>query len=418
MNIQEFNNLGENYVLTPSQVQKLKEKNVVNPFAVNNMNSQYGLSPLYVLKKDDFAVNHAQEVEGEGGLGSGKKLKERFPDMTAEEAKRRRSSQIKNAQRVYRSNPKNREEYNAYMRDLYKNMAKQDKFIQGEPSDRFGKNTHGTAPLKYDDIEGWNMNRLEKARLANAKYRQKKRNVAKWSDIEKETNKLVEAMFKKEFSKRGRPAKGYVKPKLDWDSPWAKDAKQEAFKKIQKDLTEKYGMPVAIGKKPLLELPSAVGVYKRNENGEVVLDKQLDEYAKKDRLEYYTDAKAYKKKREKPKAPPVVSEKKAKEAFKPTDEFGENVVVSETKPKKERKPREKKPKEEKKSPFTPTEEKPPEEDRASKLNAFKEWKKKEYGEDAPLTNEQLKQFKATHPFWMDMSNEPAGYVHPMFARKR
>ncbi len=114
MNIQSYSNLGNNLILTPNQVAELKPTGAVSQKIVG-LNSTYGLEPVYVLKKNDLIANNA--IQGQGGIGSGESLKERFPNATKEELDKRRTQQIKNAQRKYRES--HRDAYNKYMQDLY-----------------------------------------------------------------------------------------------------------------------------------------------------------------------------------------------------------------------------------------------------------------------------------------------------------
>lgn len=324
MDIPSSTNISGKYVLNASQFGKLKEKGMVNPLTANMSNASYGLEPVYVMKKQDFAVNHHNAITGEGGLGSGQELEKRFPNASAEELKKRRYAQIKNAQRKYRSKPENRANYNAYMRDLYNTMANEKKFIDGQPSRRFAKTTNESADLPYSDPAGWYKYRLEKAKEANAKYREKKKAQKVISNLDKIIEKELKERFKQEFkNKRGRPSKKEGKKVFDPDSSWYKENFEKLKLEKQSEL-EKTGTIVPYKmrqKKTQPEYP--LGTYKVNKDGINELITAIDDKPVDDRKEYDADASAYKKKREKPKAPPVVSEKK-KTPFTPK----ENITMT------------------------------------------------------------------------------------------
>ena len=107
MDINNISNIAGKHVLNGSQYSKMKSDGVVNPFGVSASHTSYGLEPVYVMKKQDFAVNHHNAITGEGGLGSGESLEKRFPNASAEDLKKRRHAQIKNAQRKYRQANRN-----------------------------------------------------------------------------------------------------------------------------------------------------------------------------------------------------------------------------------------------------------------------------------------------------------------------
>lgn len=322
MDITNITNVGGKYILNPSQYHKMKNDGVVNPFVVNN-----DLEPVYVMKKQDFAVNHHNVVTGEGGLGSGERLEKRFgKNKDDPEMKERRYAQIKNAQRKYRSKSKNREKYNEYMRKLYHTMAKKKEFIANKPSNRFGKTTHENKILNYDTPEEWYSYRLTQARKANAIYREKKKAQKVISNLDNIIEKELKEKFKKEFSKRGRPSKKTGKKVFDPDSAWYKENYEKLKLEKQSELANTGTiMPYKLRqKKTQPEYP--LGRYKTNKDGVNELITAIDDKPIDDRKEYDADATAYKKKREKPKAPPVVSEKK-KSPFTPKENI--TVTVSE-----------------------------------------------------------------------------------------
>lgn len=316
----DFNNIPNacgNYILNSSQMMKMKNAGITNPSVSNMSNASYGLEPVYVMKKQDFAVNHYDAIKGEGGLGSGEELSKRFPNASPEELKKRRYAQIKNAQRKYRS--KNREAYNEYMNKLYHTMAGEKKFIDGSPSDRFGKSTRERKTLPYDTIEGWNKYRIEKAQIANAKYRAKKRAMTQLSNIDKLVEKELKKKFKEEFKgKRGRPSKTKPKNVFSPDSEWYKENFKKLKIEMQEELEKKGNIvPYDIRQKKV-DPDYPLGEY-GIVDGEFKLIKEVDDKDVGDRKEYDINAVEYKKKREKAKAPPVVSEKKKKSPFEPTE---------------------------------------------------------------------------------------------------
>ena len=316
MDIPSNTNINGKYVLNASQYGKLKEKGMINPLTANMSNASYGLEPVYVMKKQDFAVNHNNAIQGEGGLGSGESLEKRFPNASAEELKKRRYAQIKNAQRKYRSKPENRENYNAYMRKLYDTMAVEKKFIDETPSKRFGdikpenKEKFGT----YNTPAEWYAYRLKKARVANDLYRKKVRARKIMNNLDKIIEKELKVKFKEEKGqkRRGRPSKD--REVFDPDSAWYKENFEKLKLEKQQELKDTGTiMPYKLRqKKTQPEYP--LGIYKTDKDGVNVLVEAFDDKPIDDRKEYDADASAYKKKREKPKAPPVVSEKKKKEA--------------------------------------------------------------------------------------------------------
>jgi hypothetical protein len=323
MDIPSNTNINGKYVLNASQYGKMKGCGMVYPLTANMSNASYGLEPVYVIKKQDFAVNHNNAISGEGGLGSGESLEKRFPNASADELKRRRYAQIKNAQRKYRAKPDKRAEYNAYMRDLYYTMAKEKKFIDGKPSSRFGEITPQNQAVfdTYSTPQGWYDYRLKKARVANKLYREKKKAEKIMTNLDKEIEKELKEKFKKENkNKRGRPSKKEVKKVFDPDSSWYKENFEALKLAKQKELSETGTiMPYKLRqKKTQPEYP--LGTYKINKDGVNELIEALDDKKVDDRKEYNVDAKAFKDKRAKPKAPPVKSEKK-KEAspFTPTE---------------------------------------------------------------------------------------------------
>lgn len=320
MDIPSSTNISGKYVLNASQFGKLKEKGMVNPLTANMGNASYGLEPVYVMKKQDFAVNHHNAITGEGGLGSGQELSKRFPNASAEELKKRRYAQIKNAQRKYRSKPENRASYNAYMRDLYNTMANEKKFIDGQPSRRFAEITEDNKREfgTYSDPAGWYKYRLEKAKVANKLYRDKKKAEKIMTNLDKIIEKELKEKFKQEFkNKRGRPSKKEGKKVFDPDSSWYKENFEKLKLEKQQELKDTGTiMPYKLRqKKTQPEYP--LGIYKVNKDGVNEIITILDDKPVEERKEYDEDATAYKKKREKPKAPPVVSEKKKKKEVSP-----------------------------------------------------------------------------------------------------
>lgn len=314
-------NIGGRYVLNPSQMLKMKEKNVINPFTATMNNSAYGLEPVYVMKKQDFAVNHSNAIVGEGGVGSGKALdsEDRFgssynpddPNMKA-----RRYAQIKNAQRKYRS--ENRDDYNKYMRKLYASMKSSNDtvgtFIGGVPSVRYGKDMKTGGQHSYagdtSNTRQWYEHRLEKARKANDLYRKKKKADEMLKNLDKIIEKELKAKFKKEFkNKKGRPGKTNVKNVFDPNSEWYKENAEKLKIEKQEELKNK-GTIIPYKDRIKKEKPEyPLGKYKTNKDGENVLIEAIDDIAVKDRVEYDASPEEYKKKREKKKAPPVTKSK-------------------------------------------------------------------------------------------------------------
>ena len=338
-------NIGGRYVLNPSQMLKMKEKNVINPFTATMNNSAYGLEPVYVMKKQDFAVNHSNAIVGEGGVGSGKKLnsEDRFgssynPDDP--NIKARRYAQIKNAQRKYRSKSENRERYNDYMRKLYASMKSSNDtvgtFIGGVPSVRYGKDMKTGGQHSYagdkSNTQEWYNHRLEKARKANAEYRKKKKADEMLKNLDKIIEKELKAKFKKEFkNKKGRPGKTNVKNVFDPNSEWYKENAEKLKIEKQEELKNK-GTIIPYKDRIKKEKPEyPLGKYKTNKDGENVLIEAVDDIAVKDRVEYDASPEEYKKKREKKKAPPVT-----KSPFQPSENITMTIEekVKEEKPKK------------------------------------------------------------------------------------
>ncbi len=234
MNIQSYSNLGNNLILTPNQVAELKPTGAVSQKIVG-LNSTYGLEPVYVLKKNDLIANNA--IQGQGGIGSGESLKERFPNATKEELDKRRTQQIKNAQRKYRES--HRDAYNKYMQDLYFKMANQKKFISGKPGDKFAISNKGKE-LGYSTPAEWYEYRLKQAQIANAKYRAKKKQDNILKDIDKIVHKDLKKQFKKDFpKKKGRPGKNEKREVFTPDSDWYKENFEKRKIAIQKEIGEK-----------------------------------------------------------------------------------------------------------------------------------------------------------------------------------
>ena len=228
MDIKNFANVGNNFVLNPNQVANLKG-------VVNHRFNSTGLEPVYVLKKEDLMANHT--IQGEGGVGSGKSLDERFPKATADQLEERRRQQIKNAQRKYRE--ANRDKYNEYMQNLYFKMANQKKFIAGKPGDKFAISKEGDK-LNYSTPGEWYDYRLKQAQIANAKYRAKKRQDNLLKDIDKLVVKDLKKMHKEAFPpKKGRPGKTDNREKFSPDSDWYKENFEKRKIAIQKEIGEK-----------------------------------------------------------------------------------------------------------------------------------------------------------------------------------
>lgn len=193
----------KNYVLTNEQVQQLIQNKIINPFVPKG---EDGITPIYVLKQEDI------KLIGEGGLGSGKKLK-----LSDAEIKARRKEQLKNAQRVYRE--KNRVNYNKKQNEYYYDMKKDDE--------------------KYTN---WK----DKMSVANQTYRAKKKlQTGKTSIIKK-----IEKQLKKEWKenpenkgKKGRPKLGETKVKKEMDKAWFDAEKQKRVQAELKKLGEDYVIP-------------------------------------------------------------------------------------------------------------------------------------------------------------------------------
>jgi len=191
----------KNYVLTDEHVQYLIKNKIINPFVPKGAD---GVTPIYVLKQEDL------KLIGEGGLGSGKKLK-----LSEDEKKMRRKEQLKNAQRVYREG--NRENYNKKQNDYYYTM-KQDN-------------------AKYTN---WK----DKMSAINITYRAKKKLLTGKLKIEKD----IEKTLKKEWSannkgKAGRPKKGEEKKKKELDLVWFEAEKQKRFQEALKKLGNEFVIP-------------------------------------------------------------------------------------------------------------------------------------------------------------------------------
>lgn len=225
MDIQQFNTVGNNIVLSPLQVKKLRGAGITNQ--LHSSTPDKGLESVYVVKKQDIALHN--KMFGEGGLGSGKSLEERFPNMTKQELEDRRRTQISNIQRGIRA--KNRAGYNEEMRNLYKAMAKENRFKSGEPSKRFAISNKGEK-LPYNNPNEWYEYRLEKAREANARYRLKKNKEKILNKLNSMVDKEVRELWKTQNKRpRGRPTSGAKKNVLTTDSEWYK----KTFDKIKKE---------------------------------------------------------------------------------------------------------------------------------------------------------------------------------------
>jgi hypothetical protein len=272
MDIQNMHNANGKYVLNSSQLHNMKENGIVNPFVTNNLTSSYGLEPIYVMKKQDFAVNHYNSIKGEGGVGSGESLEKRFGKSANDpEMKKRRSAQIKNAQRKYRAS--HREEYNTYMRKLYDSMKSSEgnvgTFISGQPSKRYGVNeeTGGTHSYAGDtsNTEEWYKHRLEKAKIANQNYRKKVKAERMYANLDNIIKKELKKKFKTEFKKkRGRPSKTDTKEIFNPDSEWYKKNYEILRKQKEEELDK---IPKVARDLPLKEEPEyPLGVYKTYKN--------------------------------------------------------------------------------------------------------------------------------------------------------
>jgi hypothetical protein len=234
MNIQSYSNVGNNLILTPNQVANLKPTGILSNKIVG-LNTSYGLEPTYVLKKNDLIANNV--IQGQGGIGSGDSLKERFPNASEADLEKRRNQQIKNAQRKYRES--HRDEYNKYMQGLYFKMANQKKFIAGKPGDKFAVSNQGKE-LPYSTPDEWYEYRLKQAQIANAKYRAKKKQNNLLKDIDKLVVKDLKEQFKKDFPpKKGRPGKTAKKEVFSPDSDWYKENFEKRKIALQKEISEK-----------------------------------------------------------------------------------------------------------------------------------------------------------------------------------
>ena len=193
----------KNYVLTNEQVQQLIQNKIINPFVPKGAD---GITPIYVLKHEDI------KLIGEGGLGSGKKLK-----LSDDEKKARRKEQLKNAQRVYRES--NRVNYNKKQNEYYYTMKKDE-----------------------EKFTNWK----DKMSVVNQNYRAKKKlETGKTSMIKK-----IEKQLKKEWKEdpknkgvKGRPKKGETKVKKEMDKAWFEAEKQKRVQAELKKLGEDFIIP-------------------------------------------------------------------------------------------------------------------------------------------------------------------------------
>jgi hypothetical protein len=193
----------KNYVLTNEQVQQLIQNKIINPFVPKG---EDGITPIYVLKQEDI------KLIGEGGLGSGKKLK-----LSEAEIKARRKEQLKNAQRVYRE--KNRVDYNKKQNEYYYDMKKDEE--------------------KYSN---WK----DKMSVANQTYRAKKKLQTGKTSIIKKIEKQLKKEWKedpKNKGKKGRPKLGETKVKKEMDKAWFEAEKQKRVQEELKKLGEEYVIP-------------------------------------------------------------------------------------------------------------------------------------------------------------------------------
>lgn len=340
MDIGNMTNINGRYVLNSQQHHKMKENGITNPFTANISNSSYGLEPVYVLKKQDFAVNHHNHlIEGEGGAGSGEPLLKRFGKNAEDpEMKKRRASQIKNAQRKYRA--EHRTDYNEYMRDLYHKMAKEKKFVAGEPSARYGINekTGGKHSYAEDTTNTnlWYEERLKKARIANKEYRKKIKAERVIANLDKIIQKELKKKFKEEFkrTKRGRPSKTDTKEIFNPDSEWYKSNYEKLKKAKQEEVSELGKVNRNIQLKETPEYP--LGAYKTFKTDETInkfepnkLVTEYNDFTPKQIEEYNKNPAEFNKKMQQKRKEKKEAEKKK-----------ENIVMTI---------------QEKESPFTPTE---------------------------------------------------------------
>jgi hypothetical protein len=191
----------KNYVLTDEQVQHLIKNKIINPFVPKGAD---GMTPIYVLKQEDI------KLIGEGGLGSGKKLK-----LSEAEKKARRKEQLKNAQRVYRQN--NRDDYNKKQNEYYYAMKEDD--------------------TKYTN---WK----DKMMVVNQNYRAKKKLQTGQNKIIKDIVRDLKKEWKeKNKGKAGRPKKGVGKEKKEMDMIWFEAEKQKRVQKKLAELGEDFVIP-------------------------------------------------------------------------------------------------------------------------------------------------------------------------------
>jgi hypothetical protein len=191
----------KNYVLTDEQVQNLIKNKIINPFVPKGAD---GMTPIYVLKHEDI------KLIGEGGLGSGKKLK-----LSEEEKKARRKEQLKNAQRVYREG--HREDYNKKQNEYYYAMKEDD-----------------------DKYTNWK----NKMMAININYRAKRKLQSGQKKIIKDIEKKLKQEWKeKNKGKAGRPKKGVGKEKKDMDMIWFEAEKQKRVQAELKKLGDEYVIP-------------------------------------------------------------------------------------------------------------------------------------------------------------------------------
>jgi hypothetical protein len=324
MNIQSYSNVGNNLVLTPNQVANLKPTGILSNKIVG-LNTSYGLEPTYVLKKNDLIANNV--IQGQGGIGSGESLKERFPKATEEELEKRRNQQIKNAQRKYRES--HRDEYNKYMQSLYFKMANQKKFIAGTPGDKFAKSNEGKE-LPYTTPDGWYEYRLKQAQIANAKYRAKKKQNNLLKDIDKLVVKDLKEQFKKDFpTKKGRPGKNTKKEVFSPDTDWYKENFEKRKIALQKEISEK-GVVVPYSARAKATKPD----YPFEPDDKAVVDRKLydkdkEAYKAKVSEEKSKIAKEKRQAKAKEKADKKV-EKKVEKAEEKAKEKLENLPVEKT----------------------------------------------------------------------------------------
>lgn len=219
-------NFNGNYVLSNDDVQELIKKKIINPFVPQMPN---GLTPIYVLKKEDMkAIPLAvgSVTFGEGGLGSGTMLPEEFGTIKepTDLRKERRKQQLKNAQKKYRET--HRQEYNKRQNDYYKQM----------------KND----PERY---ERWK----ESMAVANSKYKSKKGYTSQINKKMKEANKEALELWKKENKpKRGRPKKGEERVEKKVDEAWIEMKAKEIFNEKMKEIQNVEGEIIKKEKKKSL----------------------------------------------------------------------------------------------------------------------------------------------------------------------